>query len=91
MTRDDLVFEEMAHELRKFATKNGLDFSHSTNVDARIFMIGFYNPQTRRGYMKGITYDDIMYGDTQILCKMIIELVKKELLYETAEKVNSIS
>lgn len=91
MTRDDLVFEEMTHELQKFATKNGLDFSHSTNVDTRIFMLRFYNPQTRQGYMQGITYDDLMYGNTQILRKTIIECVKKELLDETAEKVNSIS
>lgn len=91
MTRDDLVFEEMTHELRKFATKNGLDFSHSTNVDAGILMLRFYNPQTRQGYMQGITYDDLMYGNTQILRKTIIECVKKELLDETAEKVNSIS
>ena len=91
MTSDDLAFEEMIHELRKFATKNGLDFMYDTNVEAMLLVLRFHNPQTRQCYMQGVRYGDLIRGHIQKLYEMIIERVKKELLDETAEKVNQSS
>lgn len=83
--------EVLTNNLSRFAIDNGFKFMPCVNEDSGILILRFYNQQTKMGYMQGVTQDDLINGDIQKLYEMIIERVKKELLDETAEKVNSIS
>lgn len=76
------------NSLNKFAIDNGLEFMWYTDHSTAIMMFKFYNPKSKKGYIQGVTPTDIISCKTNKLYEMIAERVKKELLDETAEKVN---